>query len=136
MVVATPLASVGSERRGPGLVVEGAVLADRLGVLVQDVGVEELARLRDAVLGRVGEVVLGLGSAGGGAETCVKGSLGEDLHAHVGVFLVAVKRGVNSGIAESDRWLVAIWRCDGLVDVAIRASDDNVEVAAVLTNTS
>ena len=136
MVVAAPLALVGGERGWPGLAVEGAVLADGLGVLVQDVGVEELARLRDAVLGRVSEVVLGLGSAGGGAETGVERSLGEDLHTHVGVFPVAVKRGIDSGIAESDRWLVAIWGRDGPVDVAIRASDDNVEVTAVLANTS
>lgn len=136
MVVAAVLALVGGERGGPGLAVEGAVLADRLGVLVQDVGVEELARLCDAVLGRVGKVVLGLGSAGRGAETGVEGSLSEDLHAHVGVLVVAVKRSVDGGIAESDRRLVAIWCCDGLVNVAIRASDNNVEVAAVLANTS
>lgn len=136
MVVAAPLAPVGGERRGPGLAVEGAVLANRLRVLVQDVGVEELASLRDAVLGRVSEVVLGLGSAGGGTETGIKGSLSEDLHAHVGVLLVAVEWRIDGGVAESDRWLVAIWCCDGPVDVAIRASDDNVKVAAVLPNTS
>jgi len=77
VVRATPLADVGRESSRPSLVVESAVLANRLRAVIENVGVEELASLVEAALRRVSTVVGRLGGAGSGAERDVEGARGE-----------------------------------------------------------
>lgn len=72
----------------------GANLALGLVVLHLHVGVEELAGAGGTAL----QVSRALGGAGGGAQLRVKGTLGEGLHAHVRVDVVAVQRGIGGGI--------------------------------------
>ena len=58
----------------------------------------------------------------------------EDLHAHVGVAVVAVEEGVDGGVAEGASGGVAGGRGDGVVHVAVGAGDDDVEVVAPLAD--
>lgn len=79
------------------------------------------------------EVVCALRRAGSGAEVGVERHAGEDLHGYVGIIgTIAVKRGIDSSIAKILRTCIAIDRHDGVVDVAVRASDNDGEVRAHL----
>lgn len=132
------VARVDGEGAVPLAGVEAAVGTLGHVVLEQDVGVEEVARAVVSVL--VDEVLLvegGLGSAGGGADGGVKGSLVVELHA---VVRVGVGRRVDGG-GEGDGGAEAGdggSRADGAeLGVAVAAGDDNVEgfTAGVLGST-
>jgi len=132
MILAPPLPIIRRIARRPRLTVKRAVLAHALSTIVQHIRVEELARLRLAVTGRVREIVLRLRRAGRSAQTGVKGARREDLDAHVGVVARAVEGRVDGGVAEGDGAGVACGSGDAVVDVAVGARDDDVEVVAPL----
>lgn len=127
------LSIVGGVGGGPGLVVHGAVLANGLGVVQEDVSDVELASLGvgsggDALL----SIVLGSGSAGGSTETSVEGTGVEDSDTHVGIVLVAVKRSVDGDVSEVSGLIVARDGGNSVADVAVAACNDNLEGLLVL----
>ena len=120
------------EASWPAFRIQAAVLPDALSAVVKHIRVEELASLRHATGRWVGKVVHRLRRASGGAETSIKRSGRKDLDSHICVVASAVQGSVDCSIAESYWSGVASWSGDAVVDVAVGASDHNVEVIAPL----
>lgn len=120
---------VGSVRRSPGLGVKVAVLANGDVVTGQDVSVEELAS--GLVCLHVGG---GLSIASSGTERSIEGTTGEDLRVEESGLAIAVVRSVNGSVAIVGRRGEAISRLNGVVDVAVGTSNDDLEVASPLSS--
>lgn len=131
VVLATVLAVVGAVLLAPWLGVERAVSSIGDVVNGEEVGVEEVASIVCAVRSGVAVVVGGVGSTSGGTLASVVDTR-EVLDAHVGVLALGIERSVGgttelSGAVEaglSIGWVV--------LGVAVRASNDNLELGAPL----
>lgn len=116
-------ALVGGVRRSPSLRVQGAILANGDVVTRKNVGVEELAS------GLAGLQVGGtLGITSSGAQAGIERTAGEDLAAEESALAVAVVGGIDGGAAIVCGRGEAISRLDGVVDVAVRSSNDDLEL--------
>ena len=133
LVAVASFTSVDCVRRSPGLVVHGAALLENLAVLVQDVGVEEVADLVElAGGGGVPAGIVGLLVASNGAEVGIEYTASDLDGANESVITSAVKRSVDGSLAEEDTSVVASRGSDGLVDVSVGSSNYDLELTAPL----
>lgn len=133
LVAVASLTSVDCVRRSPGLVVHGAALLENLAVLVQDVGVEEIADLVELTSGGgVSASIVGLLVASNGAEVGIEYTASDLGGANERVITSAVKRSVDGRFAEEDTSVVASRGGDGLVNVSVGSSDYDLELVAPL----
>lgn len=95
----------------------------------QDVSIEELAsRLVGLQVGGT------LGIASGGAEAGIERTTSEDLGTEEGRLAVAVVGSVNGSVAVVYRRGEAIGRLNGVVDVSVGTSNDDLKVASPLSS--
>jgi len=130
VLVATAVGSfVSGVRAGPGLGVKVAVLANGDIVARQNVSVEELAS--SLVCLQVGS---GLSIASSSAKAGIEGTSSEDLAAEESALTVAINGSVNCSVAVVVGRAEAISGLDGVVHVSVRSSDNDLELASVLSS--
>ena len=130
VLVATAVGSlVSGVRAGPGLGVKVAVLANGDVVTRQNVSVEELAS--SLVCLQVGS---GLSIASSSAEAGIERTSGEDLAAEESALAVAVNGSINCSVAVVVGRAKAISGLDGVVHVSVGSSDNDLELASVLSS--
>lgn len=95
----------------------------------QDVSVEELASGLVCL-----EVGSGLSIASSSAKAGIERTSGEDLAAQESALTVAVNRSIDSRAAVVAGRGVTISRLDGVVDVSVGSSDNDLELASVLAS--
>lgn len=128
MIIPTPLTIIGTIALIPCLSVHDTKLSLRLAVFEQEVRGDELAELELCdVLRGVLRVVNVLGVTSCGAESSIISARCEELEAHVGVTVDAVRRSVDRDVLQDCWSRVAGNLLDGSRCVAIASGVDDLE---------